>query len=232
MRVNEASNHKKIYLLVFLCFFISIWIFDLIVKTGNDFVLGEGIAFKHLIDISIFPNFVSFQLIRVILVVLSWIIKCMPYIIFSLIVHNFSDQKLLSQYTSIGQIRKYRWIILMIIPLIIVTSFICNIYFVNLFIPYILFIYAIFVSDIIEHNSALRLVANKLGYFSFGIYLIHALITAGFLPIVIKLYPEIMAYQLSTVMLIISSVVIFSISLTITYLISLNKTTARILLGM
>lgn len=71
----------------------------------------------------------------------------------------------------------------------------------------------------------------KLGYLSFGIYLYHALITAGFMPILIKLYPKIINLQLSPLILIISSLVIFFVSLAITYIISLNKTAARILLA-
>ena len=193
--------------------------------------LGEGIAFKGLINISSFTNTWLFHVLRFILVGLAWTIKCMPYIIFSIIVEDFQAKKLLSNYINFDKTRQYKWIALVSIPLVTIAIFLFNVYFINLFIPYILFIYAILISEVIAENSVIYLMATRLGGFSFGIYLIHALITAGFLPIVIKLYPQIITYQLSTVMLIISSAVIFSISLTITYLISLNKTTARILLG-
>ncbi len=230
--ITKFFKPIKSNLLAYICFLLSIWLFDLIVKTGNDFILGQGIAFKHLINISIFNNFGIFQnFLRVILVALAWIIRCMPYIIFSIIIHDFQDKKLLSKYINFERIRKYRWITLVLIPLFIVAGFLCNLYLINLFIPYILFIYAMVISDLITPISLISLVVNGLGRFSFGIYLIHALLTAGFLPIVIKLYPQIMTYHLSSVMLIISSGVIFLISLTITYLISLNKTASRILLG-
>ncbi|MEA5575959.1 acyltransferase family protein [Anabaena sp. UHCC 0451] len=218
-------------LLVLICFFFSIYLFYLMVTTGNDFALGEGIAFKQIIDISSFANTWLFHLIRFILVVLAWIIKCMPYIIFIIIIQDYPVQRLLSNCIDIGHKREYKWIVLFLVPLGIFAILNLNLYFLNLFVPYISFLYAIFISEIISRHSLISLIAKKMGYFSFGIYLIHALITAGFLPIVIKLYPQIMTYQLSTPMLIISSGVIFFISLTITYLISLNKTAARILLA-
>jgi peptidoglycan/LPS O-acetylase OafA/YrhL len=84
---------------------------------------------------------------------------------------------------------------------------------------------------LISQNIAISKVSLKLGYFSYGIYLSHALITAGFLPVMNKLFPQMLSFQLSPLMLILSSSVIFTLSLVMTYLISLNKTAAKVLLA-
>lgn len=215
-----------------LYFFISIFIFYLTAITGNDFALGEGIAFKEMIDISSFSKSWSYHLMRLMLVFLAWSIRCVPYIIFSIIVHKYEEKKSFSNYLNIEQKRKYKLLILIFIPLLIGAILISKLYFINLLLPYISFIYAILISELISRNSLISYIANKLGHFSFSIYLIHALITAGFLPIMIKLYPQILTFQLSSIMLIISAAIIFFVSLTIAYFISLNKTAARILFAM
>ncbi|MEA5581250.1 acyltransferase [Nodularia harveyana UHCC-0300] len=219
-------------LLVILCFFLSIWLFDLIVETGNDFVLGEGLAFQNLIDISVLTNFGIFQLIRVILVILAWIIRCTPYIIFSFIINDFPIfQKMHDYFSNSHKIFHNQLILLFLLPIFFGIFMLSNLEIAYFLLPYITLIYAILVSGLISTNAILSLIAKKLGYFSFGIYLFHALITAGFLPIIVKIYPQFGNIQLSPLMLILSSGIIFFVSLTVTYFISLNKTAARILLA-
>lgn len=217
--------------ITFICFLLSIYIFYLMITTGNDFLLGQGIAFKQMLDISSFTNPWLFTLTRFIFVLSAWTIRCIPYIIFSILIIDKPMQTLLSNYINLAQKRRYKLIILFFIPLAIIGILKSKFYLLTLFIPYISFLYAMFISKIIADNSFMKLIANQLGYFSFGVYLIHALITAGFLPIMIKLYPQIITYQLSTWMLMISSGLIFLVSLTIAYLISLHKTAARMLLA-
>jgi peptidoglycan/LPS O-acetylase OafA/YrhL len=220
---------KKIQnnLLLYLYLFISICLSQFIIRSGNDFVLGEGIAFKQMINISIFSNYWLFQFMRLIFVVIAWIIKCLPFIIFSIILNKSLSPKLIHQYIGLRQ----KSFVLLITPLFIVTIFIYRIQFLDLFIPYILFIYAILISELISKYSSIRLISIKLGYYSFGIYLVHALLTAGFMPVMVKSYPQVLSFQLSPLTLSMSSAVIFVVSLAITHFISLNKTAAKILLA-
>lgn len=228
-KITKIIQNK---LLLFLCFLLSIYLGDLIATTGNDFVLGEGIAFKQMIDLVSFPNPWLFQFMRFILVLLAWTIKCLPFIIFSFIINNFQSPASLDDYIDIGrQNILLRLVILIVIPLLIGTGFIYEIQLVKLFIPYISLIYAILISGLISQSKIISFISNKLGYFSFGIYLVHALITAGFMPVIVKLHPKIISFQLSPLMLIMSSALIFFISLSVTYFISLNKTAARVLLA-
>ncbi|WGV29224.1 acyltransferase family protein [Halotia branconii] len=225
------KNIQNYFLLIF-CFLLSIYIFDLMSTTGNDFVLGKGIAFKQIIDTSSFTNLWLFQFMRLILVILSWSIKCIPYIIFSIIINKHQSQKILYKYMLVDpknlSIKLLLWLF---VPLFIGLILLSKIHLLYLLLPYMLFIYAILISRLISQNTLISSIANKLGYFSFGIYLSHALITAGFLPIMVKLYPKIWAFELSPLTLIIFSMIIFFISLIITHLISLNKTAARFLLA-
>ncbi|MBF2005161.1 acyltransferase family protein [Chlorogloeopsis fritschii PCC 9212] len=220
--------------LLILFFVLSIAIYYLVAASGNDFLLGEGIAFKQIIDISFLQisNYWMYQFIRIIFVILAWIIRCMPYIIFGIIIHKTEIQKLF--YTLSLKIKKRtitKSLIIFLIPLLIFALFISKISFLGLFIPYLTLIYSILISNLISKYVTMTWLTMKLGYLSFGIYLYHALITAGFMPILIKLYPKIINLQLSPLILIISSLVIFFVSLAITYIISLNKTAARILLA-
>lgn len=218
--------------LLYLCLLLSIYLGQLIATTGNDFVLGEGIAFKQMIDLASFSNLWLFQFMRLILVVLAWTIKCLPFIIFSLIINNVQSPASLDNYIDIGRPNiLLKFLILIVIPLLIGIGFIYDLQLVRLLIPYISLLYAILISGLISQSKVISLISNKLGYFSFGIYLVHALITAGFMPVIVKLYPKIISFQLSSLMLIMSSAVIFLISLSVTYFISLNKTVARVLLA-
>jgi peptidoglycan/LPS O-acetylase OafA/YrhL len=220
--------------LLILFFVVSTGIYYLIAASENDFLLGEGIAFKQIIDISSLriSNYWMYQFIRVIFVILAWIIRCIPYIIFGIIIHKQQIQQLL--YTLSLKIEKRtitKLLMMFLVPLLIVALFISKVSFLGLFIPYVMLIYSILISNLISKYVTLTWLTMKLGYLSFGIYLYHALITAGFIPILIKLYPKIINFQLSPLILIISSLVIFFVSLAITYIISLNKTAARILLA-
>ncbi len=230
--ITKTLKNIKNHLWLFLYFLLSICLYKLMVQTGNDFVLGDGIAFKQLIDISSLSNTWLFQFMRLILVVLAWTIKCIPYIIFSIILNNPQSQKILHNYIYAGRETNSRvLLVLFFIPLFSVTIFIYNIQAFSLFIPYISLVYAILISGLISKNAAISLISKKLGYFSFGIYLAHALITAGFMPVMVKLYPKVLSFQLSPLLLIMSSAVIFFVSLAITHFISLNKTAAKILLA-
>ena len=230
--ITKTLKNVKNNLWLFLYFLLSIFLDNLMVQTGNDFVLGDGIAFKQLIDISSLSNTWLFQFMRLILVVLAWTIKCIPYIIFSIILNNPQSQKILHNYIYAGRETNSRLLlILFLIPLSSVTIFIYNIQAFSLFIPYISLVYAILISGLISKNAAISLISKKLGYFSFGIYLAHALITAGFMPVMVKLYPKVLSFQLSPLVLIMSSAVIFFVSLAMTHFISLNKTAAKILLA-
>jgi hypothetical protein len=211
-------------------FLVSLSIFYVMNVSGNDFILGEGIAFKQAFFLQF--NYSFSQMFRVILVILAWTIKCMPYIIFGIIINSPRIQQLLYSFSLNEQnITRGKLLIIFFTPLAIISIFLCHSDILNLLIPYLSFLYSIWISGLISQNQTMTHIAKKLGYLSYGIYLSHALITAGFLPIMTKLYPQIVSFQLSPLILIISSLVIFLISLAIAHLFSLHQTTARILLA-
>ncbi|MDJ0733714.1 MAG: acyltransferase [Nostocaceae cyanobacterium] len=218
--------------LIILSFCVSILLYHFMTITGNNFILGEGIAFAQMIDISKVPNIWLFQGMRLILVALAWTIMCLPYIIFSIIINNDKCKKIIYHCTlHVKHGKESRFFFMLSFPLSIAVILGLKINFLYLLLPYISFLYAIIISGLFSQNKLIIFISTKLSYFSFGIYLCHALITTGFLPVIVKVYPQILNFNLSPLLLIVSSLVIFLISLAITYCISLNKTVARILLA-
>jgi peptidoglycan/LPS O-acetylase OafA/YrhL len=200
--------------------------------TGNDFALGEGIAFKQLLNMPSLSNYWFFPLIRLITVALAWTIKCLPYISFSILFTHVLSPNLVKIYQdSERKSFAVKLILGCLFPLVIGATFVVKISLLSLLLPYLTFLCAIGISNLISQNITFSEISLQLGYFSYGIYLSHALITAGFLPVVHKLYPEIISFQLSPLTLILSSLIIFTVSLIMTYLISLNKNLAKILLA-
>ncbi|MEH2160644.1 MAG: acyltransferase family protein [Nostoc sp.] len=229
--VTKVFKNIQNISLLFLFLFLSIGLVELIVKAGNDFVLGEGIAFKQIIYFLSVSNSWLFQLMRLVFVILVWIIKCLPYIIFNIIINHYQSQKFLQKYIDICYQEKSIRLIILLIPLLISIIYIYNIQVIFWLIPYILLIYAIVISELISKSAPISWIAKKVGYLSFGIYLVHALITAGFLPVIAKFYPKIITIQLTVLILIVSSLLIFFISVMIIRLILLNKNAAKILLA-
>ena len=99
---------------------------------------------------------------RLILVVLAWTIKCIPYIIFSIILNNPHSQKIFHNYIYAGRETNSRvLLILFLIPLFSVTIFIYNQQAFNLLIPYISLVYAILISGLISKNAAISLIQRN-----------------------------------------------------------------------
>jgi hypothetical protein len=73
--------------LIILLLSASTLIYQLIIFSGNDFRIGANVAFQSLLN-SIAPNLTTNQLIRIILVSLSWILRCVPYIFTAILLNH------------------------------------------------------------------------------------------------------------------------------------------------
>ena len=71
--------------MIFLCI-LSLGIYELLLVSGNAFKLGPNIAFQALLA-SIYPEGNQNPLIRLLLVELSWIIRCLPYIFIAMLLN-------------------------------------------------------------------------------------------------------------------------------------------------
>ena len=160
--INKFFQKYQNYLLLYVLFGVSIYAYFLVRITGNDFILGEGIAFQKLIDLLKITNIWFLDFLRLIFVFFAWTIRCIPYIIFCIIIQDSPLKKLLNKFVVIGGRKNNKWIILIFIPLMLVWSFLLHIDVIIFLIPYILFVYAIFISSLIVDNSVVGSLAIKL----------------------------------------------------------------------
>jgi peptidoglycan/LPS O-acetylase OafA/YrhL len=192
--------------------------------SGNSFDIERGIAFQVLTQAlpAIFSN--NF-LVRICWVFLAWTIVCLPYIFTAIMLNQLPLKSLMrsqtSQYLLIGLTTIFT------LSALAIFSLNQKIAALSIAFPLVGLLIGILGSKYLIKNT----VVETLGKHSYGIYLSHALFTAGFLPLMIKFYPSLSSEKLSFINSIIASSTIFLMSWLLTYIILLNKYTARFLLG-
>ena len=167
--------------IIFLLLGLSLIIYETLIVSGNSFELDPNSAFQSLLSL-IWPDGNKNSLVRVLLVELSWMVRCLPYIFISMILNHLFIRKNIKLFnTKIT-------IILLAIFLFINT-------FEQSFIPqsvrevaiaYCGLLFAISLSTDLKEN---RIFAS-LGLCSFGIYLMHYLVIQNFRFIAGRIYPE------------------------------------------
>lgn len=229
--VVEKLIKRNITLLPILFLFVLSSIADyLVFVTGNSFKLGSYVAFENLVN-TILPNGNENPLIRVTLVFLAWLIKCLPYIFAALLIN----------YMLKGdQIKPNRP--LLIVSLIAFLGFSAlgfvgidinaaiytdnrpPIYEVAKAIP--LLVFAIFLSFELPSSSLIK----SLGICSFGIYLMHqALIQILRVPIA-KISPDLVLHVSIPTQLLFASLSV-GISWFLTSLLMRRKLLGKVMFG-
>jgi peptidoglycan/LPS O-acetylase OafA/YrhL len=177
------KSNLRIGLLVLLIS-LSTLIYQLIIISGNGFQLGPNVAFQHLINTTI-PSFDQNQIVRVLLVIISWSLRCVPYIFTAILLNHPLISKHIFRFNITSTI-------------IFGLAFII----VNTVSAYGISIFPSFVTELVVAHSSLlfalslsnQLSENELivqiGSSSFGIYLIHHLLIDFVRPFVSKIYPS------------------------------------------
>ncbi len=235
--IGKLNNN---IILIILLFLLSFFNAETIAYTARSLILPEAIIIKDLVYISSSDHPLIYNIVRLILMNVRFIFKCLPYIAFSLLFQSKYFNDIFSKLINFLQKKRYEKIMPYLLFLFIIAPFILPIltnkirisFIYYLSIPYLFFFYAIYISPIICQKKYLSFLINKLSYLSFGIYLSHALITQSFVPIAIKLYPNIINTRLSLGMSLIFALIIFLLSAALTYLLTLNKKLARVFLGL
>ena len=162
----------SITVLVFLAI-LSIAASEAVLSTGNAFQLETGVAFQQIFN-EIIPDLKQEPIVRFLLVQMAWIIVCLPYLLMSIILRYiiFERKFIFASQSNSGT---YSLILLVLFVLIntLGRTFLARIP-MDIAAAYILLIFGIYASDLLEKSSRIVLSATQnLGFCSFGIYLIH-----------------------------------------------------------
>jgi peptidoglycan/LPS O-acetylase OafA/YrhL len=164
-----------------LLLFVSLAIYQVVIVSGNSFELGANVAFQGLLS-SILPNGNDNLLLRVILVELSWVIRCMPYIFTALLLVRLSVQK----YT----LKLNVWYIYILFILFFTLNA-----FGSLFLPVAVHeiargFSALLLALALSHKLPENPLIQNLGLCAFGIYLMHLIWLEVFKTLVNRAYPQ------------------------------------------
>ncbi|AFZ22778.1 hypothetical protein Cylst_0431 [Cylindrospermum stagnale PCC 7417] len=230
-----AKKPIKIKTLVFL-FVFSIILYELLKVSGNNFQLGTycfengtscSVSFQNIIK-WVLPNGNNNQLLRLVLVEISWLIQCLPYVFMGMLLHYPLIKINISKNNPINTI------LFLVIVLILSALGIINVFNILYFpqalyevgIACIMLIWAISLSATLKEN---RLVEN-LGVCSFGIYLIHYLALIVYAKLAARLPTEFIGLIPALSMLTLASLS-FITSWIITSLLLRKKRISKLLFG-
>ena len=196
-----SAQHNSFWTLSTFAVF-SLIIYQLLIVFNDDFDLGSYTAFSDLLQLVSSDN-ILYQPLRILLVALSWIIRCLPYFSLALLLKKVLDQKLRWIYKK----ATITAIFLFFILLNIIGSQYLPTAIRELGIAYSLLLLGITISKHLPDNNLI----NNLGLCSFGIYLIHPFVKSSVEIVVIKLLPA-MTQSVSILSMLIYSVSSFLIS--------------------
>lgn len=181
---------------------ISLLVYQGILSSGNGLRRPDNIAFESLLA-AIFPEGNSNPLLRLLLVELSWALRCLPYVMFAMLLAHPKANKfwlaLISNYPTF-------WVLVFLA--------------VNIFGPWVLpnaieeiargytaLIAAIAISSVLKETALVK----NIGLCSFGIYLIHIFFVEVFQSVVARLYPGYNS-NASTAILLLAAALVFLVS--------------------
>lgn len=209
------KNKINIQYLVLLAI-VSLIAYELLLLSKNSFRLDLYTAFQELFKPSIIAEN---PLLRISLVELSWIMRCLTYIFMAMILTQPTIKKVWVKIISNNLIAS----IIVVLLLNIYGSFLPeSVYEVAR--GYAPLLIAVCLSTRLPHSS----IIPNLGSCSFGIYLIHLFIVEILQSLTKKIYYE---NQISTFSLLIFAGISFSISWIIVYYLSKQKTIAKLMFG-
>jgi hypothetical protein len=175
-----------------------------------------------LIDALLLVN--NLPIIRFTFIFLNMLIHCIPYVAIAALLITI-EKKHIGFYSRFNSLR-YRLIFATIVVAFLYLSVTANsllLHTCTFILPTLLLILGLFSS-----NQKLFGI-EKIGSFTFGIYLVHGIFTDGFSALIPKIYPSVTYMNLPTSLLI--ALFIFLLSLAITYGLSKFRLTSFLFLG-
>ncbi len=216
-------QNKKISLknLILLCF-ISLVLYQVILQTGNSFDNRTALAFQSLLSSPFFGNLENNSLLRILLVGLALLIRCLPYIFMAAII---THQNVNWQW----QRNSSKYFMIILVSFLIINSFgraLLPESLSELSRGYTALLLAIVLSNYLPQNK----IVKNLSFCSFGIYLIHLLFVEFFQIIETRIYPGGL-FRVSTPNLLLFAIIVLATSWMTTDFIMKKKWLAKLIFG-
>lgn len=177
---------------------ISIIVYQLLIFYHNDFNLDSYTAFPGLLGL-ISSDSIAYQPLRIILVNISWMIRCSPYFFIALLINQLLNK---NDYRWLYKKEMIAAIFLFFVLINIVAKKYLPLALTEVLVAYSLLLFSITISQQITSNNFI----SNLGLCSFGIYLVHPLIKSIVELVLVILLPQ------ATQSVSILSILIYSIS--------------------
>ena len=211
------SQKNSLFLLTFFAV-ISLVVYQLLLISKNDFNLDSFTAFPGLLSLLDTGNLL-YQPWRIILVNLSWIVRCLPYFFIALLI-----ERLLKQNNSKWLHKKETAVAIFL--LFIFVDFTGTKYLPaslsEIAIAYSFLLFGIAVSTYISDSDLIA----SLGLCSFGIYLIHPFIKSAVEIMLAKAFPQV-TQSVSIFSMLVYAIFSFVISWMVISLMQKSKLVAR-----
>ena len=211
---NYLSNQQNSIIWLLILSINSIFIYQLLMISNNDFNLDCYTAFPQLLSL-LSVNNMFYQFWRIVLVNLAWIISCLPYFFIALLINKFSEK---NEYKWLYEKETVAAIFMFFILINIVGAEYLPGALNEIIIAYSLLLFGIATSQYISQAN----IISNLGLCSFGIYLIHPFIKSAVEIVLIKLLPQV-TLKVSILSILIYSIFSFLISWVLISLMQKNK---------
>lgn len=225
MKFSEWAISKQISLnrLVLLCF-ASLLSYEILLRSGCDFKLGESQAFQPLIA-AIFPMGTSNPFLRLMLVLLAWFIRCMPYILVAMILNHPATKKFQLKFINRRIDNRRPWLLLLVFAVVnIFGSQLLPLSLYEILRGNLALWTAISFSDFVKANYLIQ----SIGACSFGIYSIHLFIIEFFQSIAKRTCPEYFD-RTSIPLMLTAAIAVIGISWGITSMLMKSKRLSKLL---
>jgi peptidoglycan/LPS O-acetylase OafA/YrhL len=181
---------------IIFCLIASLLIYELNLDSNNAFQLGSYIAFSDILN-SLFDGGVKYQLVRIGLVYLSFLIRCLPYLFIAVFLHYIFADCNLKKLQKTSAI--YACLSVFLLANANRISLISNA-LNEMIIAYSLLAFGISWADRLNDSKIIK----NLGFCSFGIYLIHPLSMNVVKILISKITPQLTEQVTITSILVIS----------------------------
>jgi peptidoglycan/LPS O-acetylase OafA/YrhL len=215
--------HTNYTITGFLAFF-SIVSYHWLVISGNAFRLNPNLAFYGLSQ-TIGWDFNSLPPLRLLLVEISWILNCLPYLFIGILIAPLCAQ--INQWKSLDRLEMaYFCVALVIISSAILTFTNISGILKDVLQAHCLLVLSISLSNYIKHSW----IIESIGACSFGIYLIHPFLMLGVKGMMPKILPA-LSNEVSVLSIFVISIGTFVSSWMVIVLMMKNKWISKYMLG-
>jgi peptidoglycan/LPS O-acetylase OafA/YrhL len=230
-------KRQKVNIQTIAFFYVfSMLVYELMIVSGNAFQFGSNclenasscsVAFQSLLEV-VLPNAKSNQILRLVLVALSWLIQCLPYVFMTMGLNHPSLQTKLSVFEK-------NHIIVLVFFIILLCAFWILDVFNLIYFPRVLYesgiaLCLLVVSIYLSKNVRENWLVKNLGSCSFGIYFMHYLFLVIYIIILSKISNEFLKIPPIFTMVTLATLS-FGTSWILTSLLLQKKAVSRLLLG-